>query len=78
MWVFIWKATEHSNSMSDVYSNFQDAWNNFKELTVVNFPDIIMEMNQAGDGMYYGSEMKLDDMLKKGFALPEDTSISKE
>lgn len=71
MWIFIWKANEHRTAYSEVFMNFPDAWDAFKNQTVLQFPDVIMEVGTAVDDHNYGNQMLLSDFMDKGFALPK-------
>lgn len=39
MWIFIWEATEDSNAWSQTFHSFDDAWEDFKDLTIDKWPD---------------------------------------
>ncbi len=68
MWVFIWKASGYANASSKVFMNFPDAWDHFKNLTVVQFPDVMLEVTQD-PVTHFGTEWSLDAVLTKGFEL---------
>lgn len=42
MWIFAWEATEKRNAQCQNFSNLEDAWAHFSNLTMKNFPDVIL------------------------------------
>lgn len=67
MWVFVWKATEDHNARSEIFMDFENAWDYFKDMRVSEFPYLILEIGRdTSTGLAVAHEMTKTDFLDKG------------
>lgn len=49
LWIFVWHATDDTNARASVFTDYEDAWDDFALTTVASLPDFIVVKDSQGE-----------------------------